>query len=528
MPTDPGNLLLVNGRIYPSPPWTHPTNALAIREGIVVAHGEEALQLKSNYTADHTIDVRGAVVLPGFTDGHIHLTALGESLTSLSFDETSNLQQIRDTMRKEASNRPPDEWITGGKWSLDALGEFPDRSMLDDVAPDNPVALHSKDLHSLWLNSRALAALDITTDTADPKGGKIPRNTNGQPTGILQENAIRMYENRRPPRDVEALSRVHRAVSAHCYNHGITAVHSIESLEDWDLYRELHRQGKLGLRIGGLLPLDNLDRIIERGTESGAGDDWLWTIGIKIFTDGALGSWTAWMKQPYENSGDRGMLLLSEDDLVSSVHRCHRHALSVGVHAIGDAAVAMTLRALQSSGAQEHRDHLIDRIEHFQLIDPDDLEMIPAGLIAAMQPIHLPGDREPAGQFWGERSRYAYAFQSLEKNGAVLAFGSDAPVEDVNPWISIQAAVARRLSAAEEPWNPREKTSLGEAVAAYTVNNARAAYREGTLGSLTVSAAGDAVVLDRNPWEIPETELGTVRPMMTILNGNVVFADGAA
>lgn len=528
MLSNSGNLLIVNGKILPSPPWKKNIRALAIRAGKVIAHGEQALQLKSEYAVDNTTDVKGAVVLPGFADGHIHLTALAESLNSLTFSETSTLEQIRDTVAEAVTNRPDGEWIIGGKWSLDALHEFPDKAVLDPVTPNTPVVLHSKDLHSIWLNSKALEILDITIEMPDPDGGRIRRDSSGEPTGVLQENAVRLFEERRSPRDVETFASLHEQVAAHCHQYGITAAHSIELMDDWRLYQNLHENGKLRLRIGGLLPVDHLEEVIRHKFRSGDGDNWLWTIGIKMFTDGALGSRTAWIKTPYENSTNRGIPLISEKDLTEIITRCHQNALSVGVHAIGDAAVGMTLNAINTSKDERAGEQFLDRIEHLQLIDPEDLENIPAGLIASMQPVHLPGDRSAAAQFWGERSRYAYAFQSLEKHGVILAFGSDAPVETIDPWLGIQAAVERRIPDEEEAWNSREKISLEEAITAYTVNNARAAYRDAVLGTLEVGAGADAVVLNRDPWAIPETELKTERPVMTILNGNVIFADGAA
>jgi len=520
---DFGSLLLVNGSIYSGTPWRTPVSALAIKDGKIVAQGDDARALHNEYQPGQIIDLKERVVLPGFIDSHIHLTSLGESLTQLAFDETSSVDQIQKKVASEVANKQPGEWIIGGKWLRHNLGGFPDKQFLDQVAPDNPVALHSKDLHSLLVNSKALQELGITSETPDPEGGRILKDEAGEPTGLLQENAMELFEQGRPAIDYSKFRHFQDIAAEHCHQYGITAVHSIEPFEHWRLYDRLKKDARLNMRVGCLIYREKLDEVIDNNLHSGAGDDWLWTIGIKIFTDGALGSASAWMKEPYENSDDRGMPLIEENELTSIIKKCHDHNLSVGIHAIGDAAVQMTLKTLN----KDRVDSLYDRIEHFQVVDPQDLELIPDDFIAAVQPIHLLGDREPADRLWGERARNAYAFQSLEKHRAILSFGSDAPVESVNPWEAIQAAVERRKSADENPWYPGEKISLENALSAYTGTNGRVAYREHKIGSLAVGAFGDAIVWNQNPWEISSIELKSVRPVMTILNGNLVYADGA-
>ncbi len=526
-PSDSGSLLLINGLIYTNPPWKNPVNAIAIKEGKVVALGSDAENLHSEYRPGQTIDLKQRVVFPGFIDSHIHLTSLGESLTQLKFDENSSHNQIQQKVQKEVEKKQPGDWIIGGKWSRHILGGFPDKNFLDRVSPENPVALHSKDLHSLVLNSKALKILGITADTPDPDGGKILKDASGEPTGLLQENAMELFEQGRPPVDFNTFQHYQNVAAKHCHQYGITSVHSIDTFGNWQYYERLKRNSRLQLRIGCLIYNDSLDDVIENKLQSGSGDDWLWTVGIKIFTDGALGSASAWMKSPYENSDDRGIPLIEKGELTTLIRKCHSHNLSVGIHAIGDAAVQMTLQALNTNQAENPTPQLHDRIEHFQVVDPDDLQLVPDGFIAAVQPIHLFGDRQPADRLWGNRSRYAYAFQSLKKHQAILSFGSDAPVESVNPWEAIQAAVERRKTAAERSWYPEERISLENALTAYTVNNGRVGYRENKLGTLEVGALGDAVVLNQNPWQIASTDLKSIHPVMTILDGNVVFADGA-
>lgn len=484
----------------------------------MAAHDAEATSLHLEFAGNEVLDLQGATVLPGFIDSHIHLSQLGESLAQVAFSELSSPEEIQKVVELAVRERQPGEWITGGKWSREALGDFPTRALLDPVSPDNPVALYSKDLHTVLLNTCALNALGIIADTPVPRGGLLPRDADGQPTGLLREHAIRLFESNRPAPDDATFERWYRLAMQYCLRRGITTVHTIESLDGWDRLRELPQRASPSLRLGSLLLLEDLDRVIARGYRSGQGDDRRWIIGIKIFADGALGSRSAWLKEPYTGTDDCGMSLISPEELAAAVDRAHGHRLSVGIHAIGDAAVECVLTAL----AEHHRSGYRDRIEHVQLIDPRDLSRIPPGLVASVQPFHLPGDRKSAEKYWGDRARYAYAFRSLKEHGMTLAFGSDAPVEDANPWPGIQAAVARRTSANEASWYPEERIALEEALTAYTEHGARAAYREDRIGSLRIGAQGDAVVLDRNPWEVPATELHSIRPRMTILAGEVV------
>ncbi len=519
-----GDVLLVNGRIYPGPPWNEPTNSLAIENGLVSAHGANALQRHSQFASHQIIDCQHRVVLPGFIDSHVHLTSLAESLDQLAFPESTPASDIRELLSKEVNTRAPGDWIIGGKWSRHTLGGLPDATLLDPVSPQHPVALHSKDLHTVLLNSRALAMLDIGRGTPDPAGGEILRDDSEDPTGMLIENAVTLFEERRPRPDFDLFREQHRGVVKHCWRHGITGVHAVEQMRDWEYYRALHEQHALGLRIGGLLPVEESEAIVSRGYRSGRGDDALWVIGIKMFTDGALGSCTAWMKEPYEGTGEYGVPLMSRQQLAGDVSRAHNQGLSVAIHAIGDAAVGMTVDVLREHSSRRSAG-LRDRIEHFQLVDPEDLRNIPDGLVGAVQPCHLPGDRGPAEKVWGDRSRYTYAFNSLADHGVVLSFGTDAPVEGIDPWLGIQAAVDRRTSGEEDSWYPAERVSLEESLTAYTHNNGLTGYRPGRMGSLAVGACGDAVVLAQDPWEISSLELKTVKPVCTILNGNVVFSD---
>jgi len=520
-----GDLLLLNGEIHTGAPWNESVAHLAIQNGIVVALGDEAKSLRSEYYPMDIVDLRGKTVLPGFVDSHIHLSSLGESLTQLSFSEDTTAEEIQKLVAEEVKRREPDEWIIGGKWSRHTLGGFPDRYLLDSVAPENPVALHSKDLHSLLLNGRAIELLEIEKEQDGELSEYLPRDDDGNLTGMLLETAISLYEDRRPEPSLDRLRWYLREAAKYCHKYGITAVHSIESVVNWHSLDWFSDKNELGVRTGVLLPVEDLEDVITINKNTRKFSNWLWIIGIKIFTDGALGSCSAWMKEPYENSDDRGIPLTDLETLTEQVRKAHENGLSVGIHAIGDAAVGMTLQALRANEPQD-RERYRDRIEHLQLVDPADLDSVPRQLIASVQPIHLLGDREPADRVWGERARKAYAFKTIQSKDIPLAFGSDAPVEDANPWLAIQAAVERRENAEEPPWYPEESIDLNTAISAYTLEGARTAFREYEFGVLREGMLGDLVVLNNNPWETPSTELKDIAPVLTAINGKIVYSDG--
>ncbi len=237
-----------------------------------------------------------------------------------------------------------------------------------------------------------------------------------------------------------------------------------------------------------------------------------------------MGSKSAWLKEPYESSTNTGMPLVSPEELNESVRGAHQNQRSVAIHAIGDAAVEMALRSL--SGASENFATLRNRIEHFQLFDPRDDHLFPGDLFASVQPAHMYDDYVPAKKQWGLRWENAYAFRNIMESGGTLCFGSDAPVAEPDPWIGIQAAVTRRIPAKTDPWNKAQKISLEEALSAYTYEAARAGYREESLGSLHPGKIADMIILNRDPFQIPETELDTVRTEMTIVDSEVVWSDG--
>ncbi|HKJ66512.1 MAG TPA: amidohydrolase family protein, partial [bacterium] len=358
-----------------------------------------------------------------------------------------------------------------------------------------------------------------------PEGGAILRDAESRPTGVLREHAIRLFEGSREDRSPAELERLHDRAAAYCLERGITTVHSIENQLHWEQLQNLAVRRTLKLRTGVLVRLDEFDAIEHLEATSGQGDDWCWLIGIKIFADGALGSRSAWLKVPYENSHDTGMALISHQDLLQQVTRAHRNTLSVGIHAIGDAAVEMALQVLSQTRPQQ-AEALRDRIEHLQLIDPADLGYIPSDLFGAVQPIHMAGDRSLAEKYWGARSRFAYAFRSLQHSGVRLCFGSDAPVEEVDPWKSIRMAVTRQIADTDDPWHQDEQISLADALTAYTYHGALTAYREHTLGSLQIGTRGDAVMVGADPFEGGPERLAGIKPVMTILDGEVVYTDG--
>jgi predicted amidohydrolase YtcJ len=527
------DLVLDNGVIYTMDERTPRASAVAIAGNRVLALGDDADMRELLSPRGEAIDLRGRVVVPGFVDSHIHLMEYARRLRHIDLAEVPTLNEALARVAARAAQTPPGEWLLGGGWDRNLWpgGAFPTRNDLDTVAPQHPVVLRSKDCHVIWLNSRALAQVGITAQTPDPAGGEIERDAAGEPTGILKEKAVELAEQAiaRPPMETLLAALEEGVVNAQ--RAGLVGIHDCEDGEAFAAFQILHRQGKLGLRVLMHIPVENLEAAIRLGLHSGFGDDFLRVGGMKIFADGALGSRTAAMIEPYAGAPDnRGIVVTPPDELRRLVSCAHQSGLSVAVHAIGDAANRAVLDALSTVAGQPRMataPALPHRIEHVQLLHPADVpRLAELGVVASMQPVHATSDMEMADVHWGARSEWAYAWRSLLRAGTALAFGSDCPVESLNPLRGIHAAVTRRRpdgSPGEEGWYPAQRLTVAEAVRAYTCGAAYAAGQEGITGSITPGKLADLVVLSRDiftcdPMEILDTEV-----VATVLDGRFVY-----
>jgi len=390
----------------------------------------------------------------------------------------------------------------------------------------------SQSLHAAWANSTALAIAGVDKHTPNPSGGEIQRDSSGEPTGILFESAMKLVSQHIPTNTSERNADLISAAQERLWKYGITGVHDFDGPSAFSALQLLHMRQELGLRIIKHIPVDYLSSAIEIGLMSGFGNKWLRFGNIKVFMDGALGPHTAALFEPYEGQGDNvGMLLLDSDELTEIGRSAIEAGFGLSVHAIGDKANSVALDAFEELKKSQFNIHhqIRHRIEHLQLLHPRDVERVSQlGVIASMQPIHAISDMQMADKFWGKRSQYSYAWRSIVDSGATIAFGSDAPVEDPNPFWGIHAAVTRQKPNGDpgpEGWIPNEKISLRETLKAYTRGPAFAVNQLHQLGSLTVGAYADLIVLPADPYKIHKSELYDLLPLGTMSGGMWRFRD---
>ena len=534
--------LLINGRIYTMDAGCPRASALAVAGERILAVGDDPAALRPLLAPGaRVLDLGGRCVVPGLTDSHIHFAWYAQTLGLLDLAAAATLDQLLDLVAQRARETSPGECILGQGWNQERwpARRFPTAAGLDRVAPVHPVMLRARSGHALVANSLALHKAGITAQTPDPPGGRIGRDATGRPDGMLfEDSAMELVASLVPSPGPGEVAGLLRRAFPHAWRVGLTAIHDMDGSSAFAAYQYLHARGELGLRVVKYLPASALDCALEIGLRAGLGDDWLRIGGLKAFADGALGPRTAAMLAPYAGEPDNlGILTIDEEALHTLAHKATAGGLPLAVHAIGDRAnrlVLDTLSGLRGDGAcssppfpplsSRHR------IEHVQLLHPADVPRLAAlGVVASMQPIHATQDCEMAGRYWGERCATAYAWRSLLQAGTLLAFGSDCPVEDLNPFLGLHAAVTRRRANDGFPgpqgWIPHQRLTVEEALHAYTLGAACAAGLEDRLGSLAPGKLADLVVLDRDifacdPLEIPHTQV-----VATMVGGRFVYGE---
>ncbi len=515
-------LLLLNGVFHTMDPGCPRAAAVAIRSGRFIVVGEEAAARAALSAGAPVRDLGGRCVLPGLTDAHLHFRWYAEALRSVDV-ETPSLEQAVARVAARAAASPPGAWITGSGWNHNLWGgSLPDRGPLDRAAPRNPVALKAKSGHALWANSLALQEAGIGLETRDPAGGQIAHGRDGLPSGILLENAMDIVQAAIPRPSAGELADSMRDAQQAAHRAGLTGIHDFDSTLALEAFQEMDARGDLTLRVVKGIPHEKLAAAVELSLRTGFGGERLTLGAVKMFADGALGPRTAWMLAPYEGTWNTGIPTLSEEQLVKDIGTANAAGLSCAVHAIGDAACHAVLNAFEAAG----RPGLRNRIEHAQLLHPDDLPRLARrGIIASMQPVHATSDMLIAEAGWGRRCAGAYAWRSLLREGTALAFGSDCPVEPIDPIAGIHAAVTRRRadgSPGPDGWYPEERLSVDQAVAAFTSGAAYAAGREKELGSITPGKRADLTVLDRDIYAVDPHEIREARAAATIVGGRFV------
>ncbi len=534
-------ILLYNGRIYTLDAEQPQAQAIALRDGRILAVGSEGKVHAAAGSRAEAINLQGRAVIPGLTDAHVHLTWHGLALQRVRLNDTASLAAGLQHIASSAARLPAGAWLRGGGWShTDWGGQWPTSADLDQVCPDRPAMLVRKDGHSCWVNSRALDLAGIDDHTPDPPGGTIQRDPQGHSTGILLENAQELVRRVLPPPTRAERQQALQVAQAEALSYGLTSVHippapntddGRETLSDLQMLRE---RGELRIRYLAHLAMKDLDAAIALGIRSGLGDAWIRIGGLKIFADGSLGSETAEMLAPYEDRQDTGTAMVSVADLNDIIARAHASGISVVVHAIGDAANRKVLDAIEYARNETRRGAgsdwpelaLPDRIEHAQLVDAQDMRRFAhLGVLASMQPVHATSDMAIAEHLWGRRCATAYAWQSLHNAGAVLLFGSDAPVETFNPWAGIHAAVTRQRldSTPPEGWYPEQCLDMRAALQSYCVTPALASGEAQEKGKLVPGMLADLAVLSVDPFHMQLAELHTVTVDFTVVAGQIAW-----
>ncbi len=523
------SIVIVNARVWTGDtrrPWA---DAIAIEGERVRAVGSSAEVMKLAGGA-RVIDAKGAMVVPGFTDTHVHFVDGGFRLASVQLRDARTPQEFVARIKAFAATVPQGTWIMGGDWDHQNWGgELPTRAWVDSVTPAHPVFVSRLDGHMALANSLALRAAGVTATTAEVTGGEIVRAADREPAGVLKDNAMDLVWRVVPPTSDEMNDRALEAAMSYVASHGVTAVHNMGSWEDLATFERAHRAGRLRTRVYAAVPLASWERLAAHvKARGGTGDGWFHFGALKGFVDGSLGSHTAAMLEPFSDTpGERGLYVTSNEDRYAWIKGADAAGLHVVVHAIGDRAIREQLdifdRVARENGPRDRR----FRIEHAQHIAPADVARFGRlGVIASMQPYHAIDDGRWAEKVIGpERAKGTYAFRSLLDAGAKVAFGSDWFVAPPTPLEGIYAAVTRRTLDDAHPggWVPRERITVEEALRAYTATAAFAGFDELERGVLKAGMLADLVMIDRDLTRIPPETIRDARVLLTMVGGKVVF-----
>jgi predicted amidohydrolase YtcJ len=534
------DVIVINGKVYAADGGADLAEAVAIRGNKVIRVGSnrEIQRLKRAQTV--VVDARGGAVMPGFIDAHAHLISGGLSLDQISLGDAATVDEIKDTIRVWSEAHPERAWITGRGWYYQPFnGAMPTRQMLDALVPDRPAYLIAYDGHTGWANTKALKAAGITRRTKSPANGAIVKDSHGEPTGALKEAAMALMTAAAPKPTEEDRLAAARAAIDEAHRFGITSVQDAGGAAgDLDLFDRLRKRQELTLRVYQALRADatlteaNLDELEQVRTRF-ADDPVLKTGAIKLIADGVIESHTAAMLEPYANRpAIKGDARFTPEQLNKVVAMLDKRGWQIMTHAIGDAAVRMTLDAYQSAAKanpapERGRRH---RIEHIETIDPADVPRFgKLGAVASFQPVHATPSPTP-GDVWsvniGEaRASRGWMWNSIARSGGRLAFGSDWPVMTLDPLKGLHVAVTRATQDGlpEGGWIPSERLTLRRAIDAYTRDAAWASFDELRKGVLARDMLADIVVLTDDIFSGPASRLTTTEVAVTIVDGKVVY-----
>ncbi|HEX8458886.1 MAG TPA: amidohydrolase [Pyrinomonadaceae bacterium] len=528
------DLVVVNANVR-TMDKAHPVaEAVAVYGNRIAAVGTNAEVRKLAGARTRVIDARGALVLPGFNDAHVHFIEGGGHLASVQLRDAASPSEFAERIGRFAAKTPKGRWVMGGDWDHERWpgAPLPTKELIDRVTPDHPVFVNRLDGHMALANSVALKLAGVTKETKDPDGGLIVRDPQtGEPTGVLKDAAMAFVYAKIPAPSFEEKLEAARAATEHAARLGVTSVQDMSAGADVGVYQILAARGELKTRVYAVSPLPRWERMAQAGVRAGFGSDLLRVGGLKGFADGSLGSTTALLFEPYNDApATRGLPadeMFPEGEMQRRVASADAAGLQVMIHAIGDSANDRILSIYEAvakmNGARDRR----FRIEHAQHLRAADIVRFARGrVIASMQPYHAIDDGRWAEKRIGhERARTTYAFRSLLDAGAVLAFGTDWYVAPLDPIQSLYAAVTRRTLDGKNPdgWIPEQKITVEEAVRAYTAGSAYAEFAEDSKGTLAPGKLADFVLLSQDIFQINPAEIERTKVRLTIMDGRVVY-----
>jgi hypothetical protein len=535
--------ILHNATIYTvdrNLPWA---SAAAIKGKRFVAVGddEDVLIYKSNRT--RLIDLGGRFVLPGICDAHIHFYDWSLSLDQVSLSNCQGKDELAARVLERARTSAGGRWIIGRGWNESSWKKpsLPTRKDLDLITgPDQPTLLWRSDMHCALVNSAALGLAGITRSSDEPEGGRIGRDADGSPNGLLWELAVNLVSKLIPrPTDQEIESYFIRGMSE-LNRLGVTAIHDQRMKDQTEgplaltAYQRLQAKGRNSLRINTNIAAHDLPYIRSLGIRSGFGNDYLRIGHLKLFADGTMGSQTAWMIASFSGKDERektdlGIILTPPAQMAEEIRTASQLGVPTSVHAIGDKANRVVLDIFEEIGQTGTPTSVPHRIEHVQIIDPEDLPRLASlGLTASVQPTHVLDDMDTADLLLGSRASNAYRFRSLIDSGGLLALGSDAPVADPNPFLGMHAALTRQRPDQMDkgPWYGQERLTMEQTIFGYTMAPAIASGWNNAIGSISPGKRADLIVVDRNPFDllargISGSELADTVVQMTIFDGQI-------
>jgi len=526
------DLVITNAAVWTGDTRQPRAEAVAVRGGKIAAVGTAREIERWIGTTTRVIDAGGKLVLPGFIDNHTHFMSGGFQLLGIDLRGAKSEQEFAAIIRARAQQYPG-RWITGGDWDHDAWpgGPLPVKELIDEYTPSTPVFVQRYDGHMALANSYLLHKAGITKETRDPPGGTIVRDRRtGEPTGVLKDAAMDIIYRMVPEPDERETLEAARAALAEARRLGVTSIQDVSSPGDIAVYRKLLAQGELTARFYCRLPISMTDQLIREGLKAYTGDEWIRTGALKAFADGSLGSTTALFFDPYlSDPGTRGLPsdIILDGRLEKWAMMADRAGLQLSVHAIGDSANSLVLdlfeRIVVANPAWDRR----FRIEHAQHLHPKDFQRFAKlGVIASVQPYHAIDDgRWAEGRIGVGRCRTTYAFKTFLDTRVITCFGSDWTVGPLNPLDGIYAAVTRRTTDGKRPegWFPEEKITVEEAIKAYTLTNAYAAFEEDEKGSIVSGKVADMVTLSDNIMLMDPVRIKDVKVVMTIVGGSIVY-----